>query len=260
MSGKKCSKGKSCSSACISKNKVCRVKLNPQVNDLLKRMAAGYEKNVAGKNKKPSFDEWEIIGSGFHGNISVSPDGQRVVKTLNKERQGVFGPYEVELAVKMGELGHSPKVFSHSDSHIEMQMAKGAPLWKSYVKEEDEPSMNTTQARKAGYAFRDLHKMGFAHGDAHALQFLVDKDEVKMVDFGLSVPVSRNPAKVMQDLRKIEKLVQWDNPEMKSDPYFSVVNKYLEQYKALGDSQSKAAKRKREEIGTSYLQELADLP
>lgn len=210
----------------------------------------------------PDYESWEPIARGFHGKVAINPEKTRVVKTLLKGedgRWGEFGPHEVELATKMGELGHSPKVRSSGDKHIEMDLAKGSTLWKSYTRAEGEPIMNASQARKAGYAFRDLHRMGFAHGDAHALQFLVDGNNVKLVDFGLSVPVSKQPSRVMQDLTKISKLIGWDNPELANDPYFRIVNKHLSEYRLLGDSTSKAAKNKRIQIAESYLNDLSKL-
>ncbi len=252
---KKCSKGKSCAKTCISRNKRCVVKLAPGLGAELENLRNALKKEIP-------YSEWKVLAQGNNGKVSISPDGKRVVKTLLKGEDGKwgeFGPYEVELATKMGKLGHSPIIRSSSDTHIEMDVAKGSPLWKTYARGEDEPIMNAAQATRAGYALRDLHKMGFAHGDAHSQQFLVDGNNVKLVDFGLSVPVSKQPSRVMQDLSKIAKLLGWDNPELASDPYFQIVNKHLNAYTALGESTSKAAKAKRIEIAEAYLKDLSTL-
>jgi tRNA A-37 threonylcarbamoyl transferase component Bud32 len=158
----------------------------------------------------------------------------------------------------MGKLGHGPKIYSHSAEHMEMAAAKGKPLWAGYTRGEDEPVMNAAQARKASAAIRDLHKMGYAHGDLHALQFIVSGNSVQLVDYGLSVPVSRQPSRVMQDLSKIGGLVNWGNPELASDPYVSMVNRYLDRYKEI-QGHSKAAKNKRTALGEQYIQELGRL-
>lgn len=271
---KKCVRGKSCSAACISGDKVCIVEL-PWVmsnalprfrtfvqrrTDTAARMSAGYDKNIQQKASS-NYDEWNTVAQGNYGKVSINPEGTRAVKQLltgPDGKEGEFGPYEIELAKKMGELGHSPRVFSTSDKHIEMDVAQGAPLWKSYRREEGEPVMNAAQARQAGAAIRDLHKMGFFHGDMHALQFLANGDNLKLVDFGLSGPVSSNPARVMQDLAKINALVRWNNPELANDPYFQLVNRFLPQYQEVTGN-SKAAKTKRVRLGEQYLEELAKL-
>jgi len=208
-------------------------------------------------NSNNDYDSWRPIAEGNYGKISVSPDGKRVAKTLLEHNgvKGEFGEHEVELATRMGNLGHSPKIHSHSDDHIEMDLAKGKPLWKSYAKAEGESRMNTTQATKAAAAIRALHEMGFAHGDLHSQQFMVDGDNVKLVDFGLSVPTKRQVSRVMQDLSKIANLINWRNPDLADDPYFKLVNKHLDEYKEV-KGVSKAAQNKKVQIAEAYLREL----
>lgn len=273
---KRCIKGKSCSAACISGDKVCIVEL-PWVmsnalprfrsfiqkrGDTASRMAGAFDKSAAeNKPQSVNYDSWRPIAEGNYGKVSVNQEGTRAVKQLltgKDGKKGEFGPHEAELAKKMGELGHSPRVYTTSKDHIEMDVAKGKPLWKSYRREEGEPVMNTAQARQAGAALRDLHKMGFFHGDMHALQFLADGNNLKLVDFGLSGPVASNPARLMQDLAKINSLVRWNNPELASDPYFMLVNKYLPQYSEIKGT-SQAAKNKRAKLGNEYYQELLAL-
>ena len=201
------------------------------------------------------------MAQGNYGKVSISPDGTRAVKELlvgDDGKKGEFGEFEVELATKMGELGHSPRVYGSTKDTLEMDVAKGSPLWKSYRKAEDEAPMNAEQATKAAAAIRDLHKMGYAHGDLHALQFIANGNDVKLVDYGLSVPTTRQPARVMQDLAKINPLVQWNNPDLASDPYVQVVNRHLPEYQAVTGT-SKAAKAKRERVAQEYLAELATL-
>jgi len=212
------------------------------------------------KGTQVGYEEWDTLAKGNYGEIKVDPTGTRVVKTLltHNGQKGEFGPHEVEIAKKMGELGHSPRIYAHDEDHIEMDRAQGATLWKKYARAEGEPQMNAVQATKAAASIRDLHKMGFAHGDLHSLQFIVDGDNVKLVDFGLSVPTIRQPARVMQDLAKIGPLLNWKNPELKDDPYVQLVNKHLDRYKEV-QGQSKAAKAKRTQIGEEYLKELNTL-
>ena len=253
-SRKRCVVGKSCSATCIARSKVCLVEI-PWV------AASNIGKVRQKLQKAPSYDQWDSIAKGNYGDVRISPDKTRAVKLLltgEKGKAGEFGPYELELARKMGELGHSPKVYSTSDKHIEMDVAKGRPLWKSYAPEEGEGSMNAAQAKRAASAIQALHKMGFFHGDMHALQFIANGDNLKLVDYGLSGPVSSNPARVMQDLSKIAKLVNWKNPELEGDPYFRLVNKHLDAYEDVNGF-SKAAKNKRVAIGQQYLQELENL-
>jgi tRNA A-37 threonylcarbamoyl transferase component Bud32 len=141
---------------------------------------------------------------------------------------------------------------------MEMDRAKGETLWKDYKRGENEPAMNAAQATKAVAAIRDLHKLGFYHGDNHALQYLVDGNNVKLVDYGLSGPISGNPVKVMQDLSKIATLVKWDNPELAGNPYVQIVNRHLPAYREVKGT-SKAAKAEKERIAQAYLADLANL-
>jgi tRNA A-37 threonylcarbamoyl transferase component Bud32 len=209
----------------------------------------------------PDYSKWKPLAEGNYGKVSISPDGTRVVKELltgKDGKKGEFGPHEADLAKRMGELGHSPKIYKSTPEVLEMGVAKGEPLWKSYQRAENEPVMNTAQAMKAGAAIRDLHKMGYFHGDMHALQFIVDGNNVKLVDYGLSGPISSQPARVMQDLAKINALVNWKNPELANQPYFQLVNKYLDQYREVKGT-SKAAKAKKLQLAEQYIQELNSL-
>ena len=251
---KKCNRGKSCGSTCINPNKACVVDASPATSDALSKVASRL-------SAPPNYSDWRPVAQGNYGKVSISPDGTRAVKELlvgDDGKKGEFGEFEVELATKMGELGHSPRVYRSSDDYLEMDAAKGSTLWKSYRKAEDEEPMNAEQATKAAAAIRDLHRMGFAHGDMHALQFIVDGNDVKLVDYGLSVPTTRQPVRVMQDLAKINSLVRWDNPDLANDPYVQIVNRHLPAYREVKGT-SKAAKAKQLEIAEAYLRELGSL-
>lgn len=201
------------------------------------------------------------MAEGNYGKVSISPDGTRAVKELltgKDGKKGEFGEYEVQLAKKMGELGHSPRIYRATDKALEMDVAKGKPLWSGYSRGENEPVMNKAQATKAASAIQALHKLGYAHGDMHALQFLVSGNNVKLVDYGLSVPTSRQPVRVMQDLAKIAKLVNWENPELAGNRYVQLVNKYLPAYREIKGTSQKA-KAQKQQIAESYLRELQEL-
>jgi tRNA A-37 threonylcarbamoyl transferase component Bud32 len=114
--------------------------------------------------------------------------------------------------------------------------------------------MSAAQAKQAASAIRDLHKMGFYHGDMHSQQFLVDGDKVQLVDYGLSGKAKDNPRKVIQDLNKIAKLVDWGNPDLAKDPYVEVVSRYRGKY-----AEAKGKPAKENEVGLAYLNELESL-
>lgn len=208
------------------------------------------------KGKEVGYEEWNPIAEGNFGKVSINQTGTRVVKTLKEHqgKKGEFGPYEVELATKMGKLGHSPEIFSSSADHIEMGLAPGKPLWEGYGRGENEPVMNTAQAKQAASAIKSLHKLGFYHGDMHSQQFLADGDKVQLVDYGLSGKASENPRKVIQDLNKISKLVDWGNPDLAKDPYVETVNRYRKLYEG-----AKGKPAKENEIARAYLNELESL-
>lgn len=274
---KRCVKGKSCSAACIAGNKVCIVEL-PWVmsnalprfrtfiqrrSDTASRMATGYDKNIqrSAGGGSVNYDQWNPVAQGNYGKVSINQEGTRAVKQLltgKDGKRGTFGPHEIELAKMMGELGHSPRVYSTSKDHIEMDIAKGKPLWESYRRKEGEPVMNSYQARQAGDAIRALHKSGFFHGDMHSQQFLADGNNLKLVDYGLSGRLSNQPIKALQDLAKISSLVVWNNPELASDPYFALVNRYLPRYSAI-KGKSKQAVEERDKLARMYLMELEDI-
>ena len=260
---KRCVKGKSCSATCIAGNETCLVDIPwavaasiPKVRGIIEKV-----KGTQSENREPNYTGWSPVAEGNYGKVSISPDGTRAVKELltgKDGKKGEFGEYEVQIAKKMGELGHSPRIYRATPDALEMDVAKGSPLWKDYKRGEDEPQMNAAQATKAVSAIKALHKMGFAHGDMHSQQFLVNGNDVKLVDYGLSVPTSRQPARVMQDLAKIGGLVNWKNPELAGNPYVQLANKYLDQYKEVKGT-SKAAKDKKTRLGEAYLKELEQL-
>jgi tRNA A-37 threonylcarbamoyl transferase component Bud32 len=217
--------------------------------------ADGTHYGTSGKCRKgieSPYKDWPVFAEGAMGTIAKSPDGTRVVKRLKEGRE--WGPYEVELGQKMGQLGFSPKVHSSGPDHIEMDMVQGKPLWKDYRPSEDEGSMNRTQALQAAKAIRAMHAMGYSHGDMHSQQFLVNGDKVTLVDFGLSKKASEEPRKVIQDLNKISKLVAWDNPELNGDPYVELVRKYRAKY-----ADAKKKKDLEEQVANEYLEELKKL-
>lgn len=212
------------------------------------------------KGTESPYADWEVLAQGFYGKVSASPDGTRVVKELLERdgKKGEFGPFERQLAIRMGKLGHAPKIHALSKDHIEMDRAKGSPLWKGFNKGEDEPVMNAQQSIKAGAALRDLHKLGFFHGDAHSQQFLVNGNDVKVVDFGLSGRTRENPVKALQDLSKTATLIRWDNPETQKNSYNALANRTMQSYREI-KGQSKAAKAAREDLARKYLDEVASL-
>ena len=160
----------------------------------------------------PDYHLWEEFNEGSYGCIRISPDGTRAVKEIlpgPDGEPGQFGSYEVELATTRGRLGHSPRVYRALDTHIEMDFVSGGPMWASYKPAEDESVMNAAQTLKLAASLHDLHLMGYAHGDMHVRQVLVDGDDVKLVDYGSAAPISERPVKAMHDLNKIACLANW---------------------------------------------------
>lgn len=216
----------------------------------------------AAGNVVPDYHLWEEFNEGSYGCIRISPDGTRAVKEIlpgPDGEPGQFGAYEVTLAMAMGELGHSPRVYRALDTHMEMDFVSGVPMWASYKPAEDESVMNAVQTRKLAAALHDLHLMGYAHGDMHVRQVLVDGDDVKLVDYGSAAPISERPVKAMHDLNKIACLANWGNDELADDPYIRLVNKHLTRYRDV-KGVSKAAHEQRDAIAADYLRELKELP
>ena len=241
----------SCGMGCISREDTCRSNVNTKESSFLIKLA------TAGTATK-DFAAWKPIAKGAYGQVSVSPDGSRVVKTaLSGKTSEAFGAHEVAIATSMGKLGFSPEIYSSSESHIEMAKAAGSPIWATFVPDKGAPSMTAVQASTIASAFTALHKSGFSHGDAHSQQFMVDGDKVQMLDFGLSKTAEESPRTLIQDFNKVARLVNWDNPELDSDANVQRIRKYRALYKEAKGG--KAAKLTSEtEIALQYYKELKD--
>lgn len=248
---------------------------NSQTGHTLQKQANGRWRLVGGDDRMegkqsqdpsgmPDISKMKKLAEGNYGIVYQDPQSGHVVKTLKEGKE--WGPHEVELGKKMGELGHSPKIYSASDSHIEMDFSKGKPLWTGgFNRTEDEKErdvkMTTDQAQKALAAIKDLHKMGFYHGDMHNEQFLTDGEggkDATLIDFGLSGKIQDQPHKAIVDFNKVGKLIDIHRPELDNDPYVQLVRDSIEQYKA-AKGQSKAAVAKRSQIGLEYLNKLQKL-
>jgi tRNA A-37 threonylcarbamoyl transferase component Bud32 len=248
---------------------------NSQTGHTLQKQATGRWKLVGGDDrmdgqstggpsKMPDISKMKRLAEGNYGIVYQDPQSGHVVKTLKEGKE--WGPHEVELGKKMGELGHSPKIYSASDSHIEMDFSKGKPLWTGgFNRTEDEKErdvkMTTEQAQKSLSAIKDLHKMGFYHGDMHNEQFLTDGEggnEATLIDYGLSGKIQDQPHKAIVDFNKVGKLIDIYRPEFDKDPYVNLVRDSIDQYKA-AKGQSKAAVAKRSQIGLEYFDKLKQI-
>ena len=248
---------------------------NPQTGHTLQKQATGRWKLVSGDDRMekpskspsssmPDVSKMEKLAEGNYGIVYKDPKSGHAVKTLKPEKE--WGPHEVELGKKMGELGHSPKIYSASDSHIEMDFAHGQPLWSGgFNRTDDEKErdlkMTVEQSQKAISAIKDLHKMGFYHGDMHNEQFLTDGEggkDATLIDYGLSGKIQDQPHKAIVDFNKVGKLIDIYRPEFDKDPYVNLVRDSIEQYKA-AKGQSKAAVAKRSQIGLEYLDKLKQI-
>jgi tRNA A-37 threonylcarbamoyl transferase component Bud32 len=238
---------------------------NPATDSSLQKQANGHWSKVGGDDRisenqqgGPDISKMKKLAEGNYGIVYQDPQTGHVVKTLKEGKQ--WGAHEVELGRKMGELGHSPKIYSSSDSYIEMDFSKGKPLWSGGFNRTDEEKerdvkMTTDQAQKALSAIKDLHKMGFYHGDMHNEQFLTDGEggkEATLIDFGLSGKIQDQPHKAIVDFNKVGKLIDIYRPELDNDPYVQLVRESVNAYKA-AKGQSKAAVAKRSQIGLEYL-------
>ena len=245
---------------------------NPQTGSTLQKQANGHWKKVGQESKMERKDgsadldvsKMKKLAEGNYGVVYEDPASGHVVKTLKEGKE--WGPHEVELGRKMGELGHSPKIHSASSAHIEMDKVSGKPLWsggfnRTPEEKERDLKMSSEQAQKALAAIKDLHKMGFYHGDMHNEQFLTDGEggkEATLIDFGLSGKIQDQPHKAIVDFNKVGKLIDIYRPEFDKDPYVNLVRDSIEQYKA-AKGQSKAAKSKRTEISLNYIKEIQNL-
>lgn len=249
---------------------------NPRSGHTLQKQANGRWKMVGGDDRMgadkpkpqespmPDVSKMKKLAEGNYGIVYKDEANNRVVKTLKEGKE--WGPYEVELGKKMAELGHSPKVHSSSSQHIEMDNIDGKPLWSNgYNRTEEEKErdvkMTTIQAAKSLKAIKDLHKLGYFHGDMHNQQFMVDGEggtESSLIDYGLSDKIETNPTKAIIDFNKVYKLLDIDRPEFDSDPYAQLVRSSVNAYKEIKGA-SKAAKDKKLEIAKNYVSKLKSM-
>lgn len=248
---------------------------NPATGSTLQKLATGHWVKAGGDDRvgeqrqkpisnTPDISKMKKLAEGNYGVVYQDPQSGHVVKTLKEGKQ--WGEHEVELGKKMGELGHSPKIYSSSDSHIEMDFSKGKPLWSGGFFRTDEEKerdlkMSPEQAQKSLAAIRDLHRMGFYHGDMHNEQFLTDGEggtESTLIDYGLSGKIQDQPHKAIVDFNKVGKLIDIYRPEFDSDPYVQLVRDSVDAYKE-AKGQSKAAVAKRTQIGLEYVNRLKSL-
>ena len=242
---------------------------NPQSGHALQKQPTGrwklIESGGGGEEKKssapPDVSKMEKLAEGNYGIVYKDPQSGHAVKTLKPGKE--WGEHEIELGEKMGELGHSPKVYSSSPAHIEMDFTSGKPLWTGGYKRTDEEKergvkMSTSQAQKALAAIKDLHKMGFYHGDMHNEQFLTDGEggeDATLIDYGLSGKIQDMPHKAIVDFNKVGMLIDIYRSELDNDPYTKLVRESVDAYKE-AKGQSKAAVAKRTEVGSDYLKKL----
>lgn len=241
---------------------------NPRSGHALQKQPTGRWKLIesgGGEEKKssalPDVSKMEKLAEGNYGIVYKDPQSGHAVKTLKPGKE--WGEHEIELGEKMGELGHSPKVYSSSPAHIEMDFTSGKPLWAGGYKRTDEEKergvkMSTSQAQKALAAIKDLHKMGFYHGDMHNEQFLTDGEggeDATLIDYGLSGKIQDTPHKAIVDFNKVGMLIDIYRSELDNDPYTKLVRESVDAYKE-AKGQSKAAVAKRTEVGSDYLKKL----
>lgn len=248
---------------------------NPQTGSTLQKQTNGHWKKVGGESKmagkpsqkgdtKPDVSKMKKLAEGNYGIVYEDPSTNHVVKTLKEGKE--WGPHEIELGKRMGELGHSPKIHSSSPEHIEMDKVSGKPLWsggfnRTPEEKERDVKMTPIQAAKSLKAIKDLHKMGFYHGDMHNEQFLTDGEggsSSTLIDYGLSGKIEEDPRKAIIDFNKVGKLIDIDRSDFDDDPYVQLVRDSIKQFKAAKGT-SKAAKEKQKQAGIDYFKKLSEM-
>lgn len=218
----------------------------------------GIGRDQGGTPSEPQgdFTGWEPYASGAYSVVRVSPDQSSVVK-LDKGREDGkpgIGPKEADIAHMMGELGYGPEVISSGPDHIEMSRFPGKTLWASYGKGEDEPVMNAAQATGLSNALKGLHQRGYFHGDMNAQQVLVDGDAISLVDYGLAGQFQDDPRKMVQDLNKIHRLADFENPELDDNPHVQLIRETRSRY-----ADAKRNPGKEAEVAKFYFNEVKKL-
>ena len=153
---------------------------------------------------------WEYLTKGNYGSVEIDRK-QGLIRKTNVGDHG-FGEHEAKLQRIMGDAGFSPKLHKATNKEIIMDLAPGKTIWKNYAPSEDEKGVkfNEKQANNAAKAILFLHRKGFAHGDMHSLQWMVEGDKPMLLDFGLAKVAADDPRKAMQDWTKGAKFLNLD--------------------------------------------------
>lgn len=94
-----------------------------------------------------------------------------------------------------------PQVFLSTDDTLELERLDGVPL---------KEALTLPACRSAGIAVGKMHENGVVHGDLTTSNFLVEKDRVALVDFGLSFS-SQKTEDFAADVHVFEELVTAEN-------------------------------------------------
>jgi TP53 regulating kinase-like protein len=151
---------------------------------------------------------------------------------------------EAEIIRDAGSLGVAvPSLFyvSQEESLIVMQEIDGTRLKSMLGAPGTDPRAVSTQF---GTAVGKLHRGGIMHGDLTTSNVMVDRDGVRLIDFGLSIHSPRLEDHAV-DLRLIKETLVGAHSAIAS----SVMTSFMKGYSAeVGEPRAKAAVRKLAEI------------
>jgi Kae1-associated kinase Bud32 len=102
-------------------------------------------------------------------------------KSLDDELRERRTSLEANILRKLENVIKVPKVYIQTKHAIVMSFEEGKMLVE--IKEKQKRKI---YLKKAGEALSKMHKLGIVHGDFTPANILVDRDEIKIIDFGLS--------------------------------------------------------------------------
>jgi serine/threonine protein kinase len=191
-------------------------KVAPSGNDIFSRLARKEEENwetdglaKADKvNWSGLLSAGRRIGKGEYAEASVvSADKVGVPLRLNTEggiilKKGEIGDFESEALSRAGKAGIAPQLIASRVS-FKKAFADDSSLYNGLVVMERVSGSSLLSAMQSGTADdkydtywstkAKLHKLGIAHNDSHAGNFIIDPEgKGKFIDFGLSVISHKN--------------------------------------------------------------------
>lgn len=199
---KKCTKGQSCASTCISRGYKCHKQLTAAANKVIEQLRGvakaekpkpkAEPKILSSKEVEDIVKEGNVLGQGAFG--KVYQRGDVVVKVISVANEDLVKD-EVEITREMGKLGVGPKILSEiaferkggfMQATYAMEKVKGVTIAQLGEDSSVDPKKTEAIVTKIMEQGKKMHEAGIVHQDLHKGNIVVDPNtsKVTFIDFG----------------------------------------------------------------------------